>query len=943
MNTNKRAPILNDVPMKKLVPFFNNNGRRYSYTDGMNSKNDGRKQNPNYKNNIPSPQQIEKLKKKLLQTLETNYEINKKYGNMLYNNEISSPKHNPTEAEQKRSAAIYLLRKRTNNIINSSNSNNINSYRKESVDDYSYKNNNKEVQRQQALSVLMRRVSNVNTKRNDNLRVNNSGNNNTRKYSYDNHQYPTVNSNINNKLVDMQSPILYNQSYDYNPYYGSLSNYDMKNSASIITSSLSPSLNALKAYDMNNNISNVLSPVSAKSNFMNTSRKSINLGSVGVKNSNSRIFENNRLVSNDFYDINSCPSSPISNYTPNKSLFNNNNYTISTEELTQKIAENQLMIDYLKLCMAAGDTNEVDTSLFNNNMLNNANLASSYLNEINLNDFGIPSITSSSNHSSPRQSEDNSSYLNQSFRKYSLNDSNSASFPTPYVNSNKVMTSSPYLDNSKSNISPFLNENSKTNISPFLNENSKTNISPFLNENSKTNISPFLNENSKTNISPFLNENSKTNISPFLNENSKTNISPFLNENSKTNISPFLNENSKTNISPFLNENSKGNMSPFFSENNNGSSINSPKFNSTPSSSPYIGVGVSGMNMDKNQKAFKINQSNGYVNNIIGRGIPSPSPSITNNNNGNSRFMISNNSPNLYPNMNINELSPIAVFNDNISLDLQQSKGNSKSLPSSPSFVEPNIYQNQNVKVIPSVMEQQRPVFLNNKLMSSMYNNNSVQRSQSILPAYTSTANVSTTQVPSPNIGAISRPSKLILEDIVENNPFNPLAFEKQKYSPSLNSISDDFLKLSIGQNANNSKFQNFRNTSALLSSGIPKLSNLNSSDKSKGQEEIIKNFNENSSNSLNNTSVDNTSYQLFDNENVYDYINNSSDLTALKDFESSNAVQNQSIEQSPLINSIEDKNYNSYNIDLQMTSEAFSSNTNNTIYPLSIQHPILS
>jgi len=497
--------------------------------------------------------------------------------------------------------------------------------------------------------------------------------------------------------------------------------------------------------------------------------------------------------------------------------------------------------------------------------------------------------------------------------------------------------------------------------------------SPY-HDTSKVNISPFLTENSKTNISPFLTENSKTNISPFLTENSKTNISPFLNENSKTNISPFLNENSKINISPFLTENNKANISPFLSENNNGSIINSPNFKSTPSSSPYIGVGgMAGMNMDKNQNGFKRNQTNGYVNNIIGRGIPSPSPSFTNG--GNSRFMINNSSPGLYPNININENSPSAIFDDNTSLDMQQSKYNSKSMPSSPSYGynEPNLYQSQSGKVISSVMEQQRPAYLKNKLnsvMSSMYNNNSVQRSQSILPAYTSSTNGSTAQVPSPNIGAIGRPSttKILLDDDTTGNtsPFSPLAFDKQKGSPLINGdgISDDFSKLSIGQNLNSLKFKNSQNAYALLSNGMPKLYNLNSSSNNKSnsnnQEVSIMNFknsqvvdgksplllNENStgvnSKFLNNDSG-NDSYQLFDNKNVYDYISNSTDLTALKDFESSNAVQNQTLEDSPIINSLEDKSFNSYNIDLQMTSDAFSNNSNNTIFSLSVQHPVLS
>jgi len=54
----------------------------------MNLKNEGRR--PTQSNNIPSTAYVEKLQKKLLQTLETNYEVNKKYGNILSNSNESS-------------------------------------------------------------------------------------------------------------------------------------------------------------------------------------------------------------------------------------------------------------------------------------------------------------------------------------------------------------------------------------------------------------------------------------------------------------------------------------------------------------------------------------------------------------------------------------------------------------------------------------------------------------------------------------------------------------------------------------------------------------------------------------------------------------------------------------------------------------------------------------
>ncbi|OUM60182.1 hypothetical protein PIROE2DRAFT_63319 [Piromyces sp. E2] len=898
----------------------------------MSIRNETRR--PLQNNALQLPQKIEKLQKKLMQVLETNYEVNKKYGNMLSNNESSSPKPYPSLAEQKRIAAIVLLRKRTNNIVNGMNGDSINSYRKGSVDDYlithnktnNNNNNNKVAQRQQALSVLMRRVGNTGgSKKNDNLSVT-SINTDFRKYSYDSHQSPSINNSFNSNRFDIPSPNPFNRSYDNGggSFYNSMINYDMNNSPSNIPgipsyntsmeATHSPNLTALKAYDMNNsNISNSLSPISPTTNFMNSfaasSRKSVNLGSVAKSTANTRIFENNRLVPNDlsFYDINSCPTSPIGNFAPGGSFFNNNGNRIpSSEELSQKIAENQIMIDYLsKLCMSAstGDINEKETSLFTNNMLNTTKLPPAYLNnDINISDYTMqspPFTSSSSNHSSPTQVDDNSSpFLNQSLRKFSLNDTPSTvnSFPTPYVNTNKVITSNITMPSS-----------------------------------------------------------------------------------------PYLG-NSKVSISPCIGENGCGNAT----------SVNSPKFSTTPSSSPYVGMGgMAGMGMDKSQATtYKRNQSNAYVNNLMGRGIPSPSPSFTSNGNGNSRFMINKASPGLYPTMNVNDISP-PLITDNASFDLQPTKFNSKSVPSSPSFGfnEPSLYQSQNGNGIPSVMEQQRPTFYNNKLntmMSSMYNNNSVQKSQSIIPAYTSTPNVSTTQMPSPNIGAIGRPSvtKLLLDDdeLKNTNPLSSLAFEKQKKSPPLNgdNISDDFSKLSLGQNTSNSKLQNFHDASALLSSGIPKLNNLNfssSSGSSGSSGSNIKNGNDNdqelsvmepnpnlfsssigdkaptvskqdsalcltaNSNFLNGNS-DEKPYKLFDNKNVYDFINNTTDVIALNNFESLNAVQNQQslVEDSPLINTIEDKNFNTYNIDMQMTSDAFSNNSNNNnMFSLSVQHPVLS
>ncbi|ORX48452.1 hypothetical protein BCR36DRAFT_584369 [Piromyces finnis] len=890
MYSNKR--IMNDAPMKKLIPFFNSdNTRRYSYTDGMTIKNEGKKP---IQNNVPLPQHIEKLQKKLLEVLETNYEVNKKYGNILANNEPLSPKPYPTEAEQKRSAAIHLLRKRTNNIVNGDN---VNSLRKGSADEYLLANN-KVSQRQQALSVLMRRVSNNNnTKKNDNLNL--MINTDFRKYSYDSLQNQPVNNNnnnnnnFNNKRLDLSSPNLYSRNYDNSPYFNTFHNYDMVSNPNMtniptLKTSMeinnSPSLNALRAYDMNNsnNVSNILSPISSPTTFMNgiaaTARKSINLGSIAAKNSNSRIFENNRLITNDlaYYDINSCPNSPMGAFNTNGSFFNNR--IPSSEELNQRIAESQIMNDYFsKLCMntSTGDLNEKETSLFSNNMINATNLPPAYLNnDINMNDYAMQSplfTSSSSNHSSPKQNDGILPLQNQPFRKYSLNDSPNTigtmnNLPTPYVNTNKVITlnvptpSSPYLGNSKANMA-----------------------------------------------------------------------------------SPFISENGSNNAN-----------------------VNLPKFNTTPSSSPYIGIGgMAGINLEKSQMAYKKNQSN----NLIGRGMPSPSPSFSNssNGNGNSGFMINNASPGLYPIMNINDISPSNIINDNASYDLQQSKYSSKSMPNSPSFgfSEPNFYPGQNGKAISSVMEQQRPIFYNNQLnsmMSSLCNNNSVQKSQSILPAYTSISNASTTQIPSPNIGAIGRPNvtKLLLDDESKNtNPLSLFAFEKQKNSPTVsgNSINDDFSKLSLGQS------QNFHDASALLSSGITSINNSNSNnnendvdrDKKMDPNVFPPNTNgkasliptsktTNNSIFLNNNISDENLYKLFDDKNVYDFINNTTDLTALNNFESSNAVEHQSLEESPLINFLEDKNFNSYNIDMQMTSDAFSSNSNNNnMFSLSMQHPVLS
>ncbi|ORX85610.1 hypothetical protein BCR32DRAFT_325376 [Anaeromyces robustus] len=948
MYSNKK--VMNDFPMKKLVPFFNNdiNTRRYSYTDGMTLRNETRRQyQQQLTNNVPSAAYIEKLQKKLIQTLETNYEVNKKYGNILPNsNEYSSsPKPYPSTVERKRSAALVILRKRTNNAANG-NDISPNSYRKLSVDDYIM--NDKASQRQQAISVLKRRINN---KRNDN----NSMNNDLRDYNFDNGN-PVHSPSLNNsygKRMDVPSPSSNGlKNYETNsPYFGSLLNYDMISSPvsmagmpNVFKSTDmggSPSLNSLKAYDMtgSNNVSNTLSPISPTTNFMNSfsanSRKSINLGSVSTSN---KMFENNRLITNDpfLYDINSCPTSPIGNFSNNGPLLmnmNNNSRYPSIEEANQKIAENQIMIDYLsKLFMSNnGDLNDKDTSLFANNLYPSTTTtklpptAPNYLNnELNMNDFSIqspPPFTSSSSNSSPSPSQ-----------KFAENDS-------PL----------------------FIGRSGSQTIKNSLNSNSKK----FSLDSSMTNINNF--------PSPYVNNNN------IINSNIAMPTSPYLG-NAKVNIASPYPKNNSNNINVNVNVNASVNA------NININGLTSPTYNAS-TSSPYFGV-----NMDKNQNYKRNQASSPYINGLINRGIPSPSPSFSNSNNtsnANTRYM-NNASPGLYSlNTALNDVnSSTFLLNDN-SFDLQQQQQqqsqqsqqniyNSKSMPSSPSVSHNNInlFQNQNQnlgqsqsqsqnqnqnkrKSVSSVLDQYSKI---NNIMPQIYNNNStVQISQSMLPAYTSTTNTTTNQTPSPNIGAIGSLRHLTKS---ENNDdykkLNPLmatfASEKQKNSPLLNGniLSEDFSQLSIGKS--NPNQQNFNNTTTLLSSSLTSnnFNNNNSNQeisvmepKPKTNNNIINNlsnFNANSSSldensfSLNENSMEQP-YKLFDNNTI-----NKSCLPALSNFESTNAIQNQSMEDSPIINSIEDKTYNNYNIDMQLTSDALSNNnSNNNVFSLSVQHPVLS
>jgi len=975
--------ITNDVPMKKLVPFFNNE-RRKSYTDGMGFKNESR--NPLVQSSgVPLTSQIEKLQKKLIDALETNYEVNKKYGNILSNansNEsTSNSKPVPSTSEQKRSAAINLLRKRTNNIINIGD-NSINSYRKGSIDENllihhnsNSSNNNsiddKTTQRQQALSVLMRRVSNANVNNNNNnnnsvnnneklIKKNDSGhhttiNTNLGRYSFDNVQNSSVYKNYhNNRLDTVQSPNVAIKTHESinSPYYNSLSNYDMvsspisgmpnifKGPMDMITNS-SSSLNALNNYDMttSNNMSSSLSPISPTNSFINNSRRSVNLGSVGMPH---KLFENNRLLTNDstLYDINSCPTSPIGNFSSGSFFTGGSNGSFpSTEELSQKIAENQIMIEYLsKLCINSEVTDK-DTSIFANNIFNNSSklppaptFLNNELNNTNFNDYNMQSVIFPSSSSPPHSS--------------------------PSQNFNEV--TSPFVSRSGNQTYSNNNNNNNNNNNKFTLSESPANPTSIMNNLP----SPYVNK--------IINSNLGMPTSPYLG-NAKTTMT--------TTYSGSNNNNNGNN-----NGNSNGNV--------NG--LTSPQFNITPSSSPYINI-----NMDTNQ-TFQRNSS--YVN-LIGRGIPSPSPSFSNgssnaivnggssnnNSNNNSRFMINNTSPGLYPvrtTMGMNELSQASFLNDNISVDIQQqNKFNSKSIHTSPNvgYSEPNLFNNNSsTKVIPSVMDQR--IFYDNKLNSmipSMYNNNNnnpIQISQSMLPAYTSTTNVLNKQIPSPSIGAIGSLRHNINKSVDKENskkmnPLASLASEKRKSSPLINSesIEDDFSQLSLGDNSLPTNINFTKKTTSTLLSGSsplnkfnittselsamepkPKLSSSTLSDtsnpsfsslSSKAVGSNLKNANSNNQLQLNNNSTE-TTYKLFD-KSVYD-LPNSSELPALNNFESSlNAViQNQSLEDSPIINTIEDKNFNSYNsIDIQMTSDALSNNSNNSnnIFSLSMQHPVLT
>jgi len=975
MYSNKN--ITNDIPMKKLVPFFNNE-RRKSYTDGMGFRNESR--NPLVQSSgVPLTSQIEKLQKKLIDALETNYEVNKKYGNILTNvnsNESASASNSnskpiPSTSEQKRTAAINLLRKRTNNIINIGD-NSINSYRKGSVDEslLTHHNSNssnnssiddKTTQRQQALSVLMRRVSNANV--NNNNSVNNNGklmkkndsghltsiNTSSGKYSYDNVQNSSVFSNYHkNRLDTVQSPNITIKTHENinSPYYNSIPNYDMisspisgmpnifKGSMDKIISS-SPSLNTLNNYDMttSNNMSSTLSPVSPTTSFINNSRKSVNLGSVGMPH---KLFENNRLLTNDstLYDINSCPTSPIGNFSSGSFFTGGSNGRYpSTEELSQKIAENQIMIEYLSKLCTSSEVNDKDTSIFANNIYNNSSklppaptFLNNELNNTNFNDYTMQSVILPSSSSPPHSS--------------------------PSQNFNEIA-------------SPFVN---RSGNQTYNNSNNSNNNNKFTLSESPANTTSIMNNLP----SPYVNNNK------IINSNLGMPTSPYLG-NAKTTMATAYSGNSNNN---------KGNV--------NVNGLTSPQFNTTPSSSPYVNI-----NMDTNQ-TFKRNSS--YIN-LMGRGIPSPSPSFSNgssnamvnggnsngNSNNNSRFMINNTSPGLYPvrtTMGMNELSQASFLNDNISIDLQQqTKFNSKSIHSSPNigYSEPNIFNNNsNTKGIPSVMDQR--IFYDNKLNSmipSLYNNNNnnpIQISQSMLPAYTSTTNVSNKQIPSPSIGAIgslrhNNNKSMDKENSKKMNPLASFASEKRKSSPLINSesIEDDFSQLSLGDNSLPTNINFTKKTNSTLLSGSsplnkfnittselsamepkPKLSSSSLSDtsnpsfstlSSKAVGSNLKNANSNNQLQLNNNSTE-TTYKLFD-KSVYD-LPNSSELPALNNFESSiNAVmQNQSLEDSPIINTIEDKNFNSYNsIDIQMTSDALSNNSNNSnnIFSLSMQHPVLS
>jgi hypothetical protein len=702
MYSNKK--ITNNIPIKKLVPFYDseNNTRKYSYTDDMNLNNESRKSQIQYAG-VPTSFQIEKLQKKLIETLETNYEINKKYGNILTNVNIESSTSSNSKSilspsEQKRSEAINLLRKRTVNIINTGD-NSINRYRKgsddesllahhnsiNSINSSNSSNNDKATQRQQALSVLMRRVGNANA--NNQNKINNNNNDNRKKLKRkENAQLFAINTNFNKIKNDkLQNSSLNNSFYNNSndpvqspnvvikkrdsmnsPNYNSLGNYDMINSpisgmpnifkapVDNINNS-SPSLNDVKDYDIDmnnyNKFSNILSPISPSTNFINT-QKSINIGSVGGPH---KIFENNRFIPNEpnVYDINSCSSSPVGNFSSGSFFTGGSNGRYpSSEELSQKIVENQLMIEYLsKLCMGS-DINDRDASVFASNIYNNNNYnnnsrfpsTSDFMNNDlnNFNDYSMQSsvfTSSSSPHSSPSQNfnETNSSFIGRSGSQTYNNDFNKFMLSESPANTTNIINNLP---------------------SPYVNSNK------------------------------------------------------------------IINSNMGMPSSPYLGT-TKVNIATTFSGNTNSTSANgltSPQYNVTPSNSPYTN-----MSMDKSQ-SFKRNSS--YIN-LMGKGIPSPSPSFINGNNStNSRY---NSSPGIYPimttmGMGMNELSPASFLNDNISFDLyqqqqqqqQQSKFNSISIPTSPNvgYSEQNIFNNSNNKSIPSIIDQR--IFYDNKLNSML-------------------------------------------------------------------------------------------------------------------------------------------------------------------------------------------------------------------------------
>jgi len=953
MYSNKK--IMNNFPMKKLVPFFSNskNNRRYSYTDGMSLRNEERKsiqslrkeeRKSTQSQGVPTTAYIEKLQKKLIQVLETNCGKNKKKGKKLQTSDPSSSIPRLT-TEQKRSAAIHVIRKRTSNPIIEEEYDTKDSG-DENILPQSKNNNGKVVQRQQALSVLMKRVNHANVKNNDNSRPKSISTTDLRRLSYDSLQTLSSNNNnsvFSNNCFEVLSPI-------QNPYYSSLLNYDMVNNATSVTGTTgSPTLKSLNAYDMNstNNVSNTLSPITPSSNFMNsiasTSRKSINLGSVGLGKSNNgnfnnpKLFENNLLITNDLsmFDIASCPTSPLVNMPSNGSSFFNANTNTSTtnnncflsDESSKKIEEDQMMYDYLlKLWMNGGngEVNEKEASLFSNNTYNTSKLPTvpGYLsNDVILNDITMQTpfnSSSSSNNSSPLLNESSPSIVgrngSQTFNSkrfsYNIDSPNSKRFS---FNNNDSPNSKRFSYNDTLNYKRFSYNDSPASINNLP--------------------SPYANSNK------IITSNLAMPSSPYLGNASINVASPYNGGSSNNN-------NSITN----MNE------------------LSSPtSFNIAPIGSPYLSMGL-----DKSQP---FNKRSSFIN-LMGIGMPSPSPSISNgnmgNNGNNSRFMI-NNASSPYPvtGIDMGDMKSIALMsNDNPSyIELPQTKFNSKSMPTSPSigYNEPNLFQTQmNNNNIPSVMEQ-RSIFNNNQLnaiIPPMYNSTTtVQMSQSKLPAYSSTSNKKSDPITSPNIGAIGPPSttKLIDDEEEYTNPLTSFAFEKQKKNSPLNDdyLSDEFAQLSLRGNNKSKKLtkkQKYLSTSALLSSSIISFINNNNSNNTNN------NINDNElfimkpkSKTLElNISIDDIStnsdpkhLNINKMDSPFKMFNNKPDLVTLNNFESSNARPNQSFKNSPIINSIGDKNFNPYNIDIQMASDAFSnnsnSNSNNSIFSLSLQHPILS